>query len=254
MFTRCPNCQAVHALNASVLAHAEGRVRCGICEHEFPALSFLFDHWPDSDSAPPTRNPDAGPPLLGGENREPVEASNPEPPLPGQPQAGPVKDEARSSTGVSRRTWLWVLSLVLLATAINIGWTFREPLLEIPKVKAFLVRIGLLEEQLAGPFRDLSKLHLVSRDLHRHPTRAGMLALSITFVNRAPQSQPYPNIEIILSDAANQPLARREFLPSEYLSEMAVVPAGLSPSVHVPVLLEFADPGTAATGFEINFR
>lgn len=254
MFTRCPNCQTVHALNASLLAHAAGNVRCGACNHQYRALACLFDHWPNSDTTPPTFNPDAGSPLLGGESHAQEEEAKPSSPPSGQTQPDSSMAETNGPGGISRRSWLLILSALILATTVNITWTFREPLLAIPQVNAFLTDSGIIEQQAADPFRDISNLHLVSRDLHRHPTRTGMLALSITFVNRAQLAQPYPNIELILRDAANVPLATREFLPSEYLPGIAAVPAGLGPNVHVPVLLEFADPGTAATGFEINFR
>ena len=43
MFTSCPNCQKQFRIQASQLAIADGQVKCGVCDHEFSALSRLSD-------------------------------------------------------------------------------------------------------------------------------------------------------------------------------------------------------------------
>ena len=150
--------------------------------------------------------------------------------------------------------WITVFILLLLITLSNLLWTFREPLMENAVVQDFLVDAGMLKKKTAEPFRDVGRIHLVSRDMHSHPTRAGMLALSATFLNRAEKTQPYPVIEVTLTDASNTPLARRAFTPAEYLPARTASQSGLAPNVHVPILLEFADPGSSSVGFELKFH
>lgn len=247
MFTRCPNCRTVHALNASLIAYAGGRARCGTCKQKMNALAHLFDDWPASDTPAPASDRQAAPPLLGVED-ESAETVTKTEPLP----AGTVRIE--KTGGLTRSTWVAMLAVLLLITTANLAWTFREPLLANPQFFSVLTRLGLVDPKAVTPYRDTRKLHLVSRDMHRHPARTGMLALSITFVNRAERAQPYPGIELILRDTANQPLARRVFSPAEYLPVSPAAAGDLAPNIHVPVLLEFADPGVTATGFEINFQ
>ena len=159
----------------------------------------------------------------------------------------------------NRNWWLAVLVLLGLTTLANLAWTFKEPLLENPTVRTWLIEKGwlnseLMEELSVQPSRDLAMLHLVSRDMHQHPTRAGMLALSVIFVNRAAQAQPYPVIRVSLMNAANELLARRRFSADEYLPQSAEPQRGMPPNVHIPILLEFVDPGAGATGFELEFE
>jgi hypothetical protein len=159
----------------------------------------------------------------------------------------------------NRKWWLVLLVLLALTTMANLAWTFKKPLLENPAMRAWLVDKGLLngellEELAVMPFRDLTLLHLVSRDMHQHPTRAGMLALSVIFVNRAAQAQPYPVIRLKLMNSANELLAMRRFSADEYLPHNADLQSGMRPNVHIPILLEFADPGTGAAGFELEFE
>lgn len=228
MFTRCPKCQTVHTLNATLLAHGSGIVRCGYCDCNFNALAQLFDHWPDSDT-PPSR-PDAEPPVL--------EIAGGSPHFPGRKAREPEVADTKSP---NRAAWVAVFVLLAVITLSHLAWTFREPLL------------GLAQAPAEEVFRDPSKIHLVSRDLHQHPNRAGTLVLSASFVNRASQDQPYPDISLTLFDAAGQPLGRRLFTPRDYLPG-SEAQALLAPQVHVPILLEFIDPGERAVGFELEFE
>lgn len=248
MFSRCPQCQTVHKLSAAHLATASGLVCCGHCNCRYSALEQLFDYWPDSKSAPATTDTAALPPVLG---------------VP--PKIGPATIDGQDHGLAAlpedphRRWWLALLVLLGLTTLANVAWTFKAPLLEKAPVRTWLQNYGLLEkvapeEMDAKPPRDLSLLHLVSRDLHQHPTRAGMLALSVVFVNRAPQAQPYPVIRLSLKNAANEVLALRRFSAHEYLPPGAFPVTGMPPDVHIPILLEFADPGSGATGFELEFE
>ena len=144
------------------------------------------------------------------------------------------------------------MALVLLTLA-NAAWTFRDSLAENPFIGDWLQQTGWLQPGSDGLLQDPAQLQLVSRDMHAHPTRSGVLVLSITFVNLAKHSQVYPVLEITLLDAINRPVARRNLQPAEYLRPGADISAGLAPDVYLPVLLEFADPGMQAVGFEIHF-
>ena len=89
--------------------------------------------------------------------------------------------------------------------------------------------------------------------MHTHPTRSGILVLSLTFVNLAQSRQVFPEMEITLLDGSNQQVARRRFQPADYLSTGSNIQSGLATDVYLPVLLELGDPGEQAVGFEIKF-
>jgi hypothetical protein len=217
-------------------------VRCGVCDAAFDALASLFDHWPDTDSAPPGAV--AGTPVLG------AIAAQTDPPGTSDSTG---KTPTDAPPGALHRAWKAAFIVLAVLTVINLAWTFRVALLSQQIVSDTLTHFGWLEATPQAPYRDTNLLHLVSRDLHGHPAREDLLVLSAVFVNRAEQAQPYPTITLTLTGAGNEPLARRSFAPAEYL------PAGralglLAQLVHVPVLLEFADPGERAIGFELEFE
>jgi predicted Zn finger-like uncharacterized protein len=224
MFTRCPQCKTVHPLNAAVITRTRGLVQCGRCQRVFSALSFLYDEWPS-----PAEQAVA-------EDNLPVTGE------PGEP-----------GTRAMQLGWIMAMVFLTLLTIVNAAWTFREPLGEIPLVNDWLQQSGWLQVEQDGLLKDPQQFQLVSRDLHSHPTRAGILVLNLTFVNLAQHSQVFPVLELTLLDAANQAVARRRLQPADYLRPDADIKAGLAADVYLPVLLELGDPGNQAIGFEINF-
>lgn len=244
MFTRCPQCKTVHPLTAASIAHARGLVQCGQCGRSFSALSFLFDEWPSGEAHRPGSGPDAVLPILGRVNKtdSDAEKTSVEEDEPDPSMAKPVNLAWAAATG-----------LLVLLTLANITWTFREPLLKNPRVNTWVRQAGWLQVEQQGLLKDPQKIQLISRDMHTHPTRSGILVLSLTFVNLAERSQVFPELEITLMDAANQPVAQRQFHPGDYLRPGADTKAGLATDVYLPVLLELGDPGETAVGFEIRF-
>lgn len=155
---------------------------------------------------------------------------------------------------MSNKLWLMGTLVLLLITVINVGWTFRDRLLANPTVHQWLQDHNWVEaDKPKGMLKSPADIQLVSRDMHTHPTRTGILVLSVTFVNLAQQTQAFPVLRITLLDAGNQPIAQRRLQPIEYLRAGANVEAGLAPDVFLPILLELADPGEQAVGFEIEF-
>ncbi len=225
MFTRCPGCSTVHPLNAALLALGGGDVRCGRCGKRFDATALLFDAWPDPATKPALQDKGKPTPVLGLKLKDG-----------GAPEAMP---EPVAPKPRARWPWAVALTVLLALTAFNVVWT-------------------LLGEQFPGRggdgvFRDPAEVRLVSRDLETHPTRAGVLVLSATIVNEADRPQPRPDIQVTLLDLAGNPVARRRFIPSEYLPGDPDPGALMAPGAYLPFTLEFADPGETATGFEIEF-
>ena len=244
MFTRCPQCKTVHPLSAALISHARGLVQCGQCGRSFSALSFLFDEWPAGEAHRPASGPDATLPILGPIGKDGTESDD----------TSSDGDEPDPS-GVEPRQLGWILATGLLAllTLAHIAWTFRQPLLETPRLSSLINQENSVEAEQQGLLKDPQQIQLVSRDMHTHPTRSGILVLSLTFVNLSQRKQEFPELEITLMDAANQPVAQRRLQPVDYLRPGADIQTGLAADVYLPVLLELGDPGDQAVGFEIRF-
>jgi predicted Zn finger-like uncharacterized protein len=246
VFTRCKACHTVHPVNAALLAQNGGRYRCGKCNQTNDALAALFDEWPAAGDRPPS----AGDmPVLGlAIDLEAAARARLEP-----ADATPVADGGKPAAGYSRAArygWIALVVATLIAVIFLSADYFDRPL----PMRDTLVRLGLLEPSPSKPYRNLSHIHLVSRDLRTHPERPGALQLSATIVNRAARTQPYPVLEVTLLDAAGGELARQRFEPKEYLARGIPRDSGMTPQAYLPLILELDDPGEQAVGFEINFQ
>jgi predicted Zn finger-like uncharacterized protein len=250
MYTRCPGCSTVHPVNAALLAQGGGRYRCGKCNKASNALENLFDDWPAAGQKP------------GGAGDLPVLGLNIDFTRAGQARLEPagagLTGEAAPPPPRGRR-WLraaWVLAALVLAAVVvtELAEFNGTPLFERSDVDAALVKLGLKEPEARQPFRDLGQIRLVSRQLSAHPTRPGMLRLNATIVNRAAQRQRYPDIEVTLFDAAGARLSSLVFEPRDYLAPGSDHARGMTPQAYLPLSLDFDDPGSAAVGFEVDFR
>jgi len=254
MYTRCPGCHTVHPVNALLLAQERGNYRCGKCKQTNNALESLFDEWPDPGDHPPV----AGKLPVLGFNLD-LEAAKQARPRPREAsffidEEGGKERSTRRSKKMLRAAWITtVITLLILVTAY-LAEFFQQPLLDSPGVQDMLVKTGLKEPLPTAPFRNLDQIQLLSRIMHSHPTRPDALRLSLTIVNRAPRSQAFPKLEIILLDSGGQTLISHLFDSDQYLAEGADIETGMTPEAYVHISLDLADPGRQAVGFELQFR
>jgi hypothetical protein len=153
-----------------------------------------------------------------------------------------------------RAAWVSAL-LVLIYLVTSFLSDFFHP--STPNTSAEVgkpIKTGLEESSASGPFRNLEKLQLLSRDMRSHTTQAGVLSLSLTIVNRASRSQAYPDLNVILFDTGGQALSSQTFKPQEYLAEDAEIEEGMTPDAYLYISLDLDDPGRQAVGFELNFQ
>lgn len=250
MFTRCPACHTVHPVSAALLAADGGRYRCGKCQKTCNALESLFDQWPAAaEQAPgPAPTPTLG---LSIDLEQAARARQ-------APEGSGLDTGGEDAEPRSRGPWLrlaWIAAAIVLAGVI--AWEVAEfhgtPLPQRPEIERLLVRLGLREAPPPPVFRDLDRIHLVSRELRTHPVAPGRLVLKATIVNRAARKQPYPDLEVTLLDAAGQALSSQRFTPRDYLAAGADRSAGMAPQAYLPLTLELDDPGERAVGFELKF-
>jgi predicted Zn finger-like uncharacterized protein len=254
MFTRCPGCHTVHPVNALLLAQGSGKYRCGKCKQINNALESLFDEWPD----PGDHSTVAGKlPVLGFSLD--LEAAKQTRLLPGEVSLTSEEDGGEDQgTGrakkLLRAAWITSAIALLILVTVYLAEFFQQPLLDSPVVRDLLVKTGLTEPPPAVPLRNPDQIQLLSRDMRSHPTRPDALSLSLTIVNRAPRSQAFPGLEVILLDSSGQALISHLFEPGEYLADDADIETGMTPEAYLHISLDLADPGRQAVGFELHFR
>jgi len=289
MYTQCHQCLTVYRLQAQQLAKARGRFRCGHCGAVFDGLERLIEKLPDELFQDlPEEEPSATPvvlaiPAMRPPPRQPAlfvaegaHGGRREPRLPGEWLAldreraahAPVHFDAGHGShpplrieGASRRaqavrtggsTRWWFGSLILaLGLSGQIAYAERERLLDDARVRPWLDRV-CERMHCELPLRSqIDAIRLLSREVRPHPQAPKALMISASMVNNAEFTQRFPIVEVTLSDLGDRAIAKRRFLPSEYLADSGTdrgFPAGAT-----ALVFEVADPGQEAVAFEFRF-
>lgn len=260
MYTQCPECLTVFALDAASVAQAHGSVRCGHCTTVFDALATLTEALPPEpfDSLP-AHTPTPAPPQLV----EPVYRPQPLQPslfVPttasshATPAAPAFARRARASGGGHPGRWAAGCALLALALAGQLAWAQRDALVANDTLRPWLARTCQALHCTLPPVKDVHQLSLISRDIRPHPSVPGALIISATLRNDADFTQPYPVLGITLSDLDENRVAMRRFLPAEYIRDPKLRAAGLAPGAEAALVFEVEDPGKNAVAFEFSFE
>jgi hypothetical protein len=103
------------------------------------------------------------------------------------------------------------------------------------------------------PLRDINRIEIVNRNVLAHPSILEALMITATFVNIAPFPQPYPIMQISLTNLQGKVIAARRFSPQEYLSGTQSSTKLMPPGQPVIASTEVLDPGHGVVAFEFKF-
>ena len=206
-----------------------------------------------------------------GEEALALTAEQPEPTADEQteiPDAGPAPTERFSNDPTTNlfewefkaapgnpRTGLWLtLSILLLLCAVvQAGYIFRTPILvSVPQARPVYQRVCQWLSCDIGLPRLAEQLHIDASDLQLiDPEKPNLVQLTALVRNRAPVAVEFPALELTLTNVQEQVVARRVFLPSEYLTEPSSVTQGIRGRGEISVNL-FLDTGPLrAAGYRI---
>ncbi len=243
MQTRCPQCLAVHPLEADRAEGEDGSFHCPECSANFDAHAHLTDAEPDIDAAATVADE---PPEDQGELFGP----RPRPPQPAAPSF--VHRRIRIPRPPQWRWWLASLALLILLLAIR-PIADRDRLARDPDWRPSLQRIcGTLGCTLR-PWHELSAFEVTARDVRPHPSAKGALLITVTFRNNAAFAQAWPLLELTMSDLNGRDIGMRRFRPQEYLGS-ATKATLIAPGQSANATLEVVDPGRDAVAFAFEFR
>lgn len=235
MVTSCPACTTTFRVTAEQLKQREGKVRCGKCSGVFDAFKSLAT-LPDAE---PAEAPDGGAEADAAVAVPEVRAAQDErPPAQGALDIGPAAVDtgapaAVASTGTRRSTrrWPWVAGAVVLgiALALQLVYAFRDQVAAAwpgtrPVLERVCARIGCV---VAFP-RRAEQLAIESSDLLADPKQANVVVLTASLRNRGSSVVAHPALELTLTNAQDQAIARRVFQPADYLKDPAAADRGLA--------------------------
>lgn len=278
LFTRCPDCSTVFRVTTRHLQASGGQVRCGRCHAVFDAFASLTAKPPGENQTPAaaaevesvtaavTNGPERAAEPSASFEAQSTDTKN----VVAKAQTAPVVERKRPTesdagtnlyewefkpTPKQRRTGLWLtLSLLLFISAlIQAGAIFRtEIMVSFPQVKPlYELACKRLSCEIGLP-RLADQLNIDASDLQFiDPQRPNLVKLTALVRNRSRVPVEYPAFELTLTNAQEQVVARRVFLPSDYLEDTEKTDSGLAGRRELAVSL-FLDTGALrAAGYRI---
>lgn len=118
----------------------------------------------------------------------------------------------------SSKVFTLIALLLVLALAGQSAFHWRgEIAVAMPGLRPALATLsGALGQDVPLP-HDADLVSIEASDLQTDAARGGLLILQATLRNRAPHAQPWPLLELSLTDTLDNAIVRRVFQPSEYL-------------------------------------
>jgi len=151
------------------------------------------------------------------------------------------------------RLWLSLSLLMLVGALVQAGYVFRtEVLVNLPQAKPVYQKICSWLSCEIGLPRLAEQLHIDASDLQLlDPRKPNLVKLTALVRNRARVPVEYPAFELTLTNAREQVVARRVFVPGEYLAEDVRKEEGLPGRQELSVNLYLDTGPLRAAGYRI---
>lgn len=267
LVTRCPQCATAFRVLPAQLSAKGGKVRCGKCGAVFDGVSHLV-----AEMAPELPEPS---PQLGlfepGQRARRVPAGPDASAIATAPRTAKAPVDAHEEppaiaeeigflverAPVRRFNVAWgLLSLIALAGLVaQATFHFRTELgVLVPDLRpALSAACDAIGCEVRLP-RRAELMSIESSELQADGQRDAVIVLNAVLRNRAPFPQEFPSLELTLTDAGEQPLARRVLLPPDYVRERSaadVIHNGIAPGAEFVLRVPLDARRVAATGYRL---
>lgn len=162
------------------------------------------------------------------------------------------RERAPISTRAHLRAIAAVSALVLLLT-LQLLLAQRNELAANPRWRPLVGTLcGVLHCTLP-PWREPTAFTMLSRDVRPHPGAPGTLLINASFRNDARWPQPWPSLQLTLSDLDGRMVGARAFAAREYLGA-APTQKELAPGQSAAITLAVVEPAPNVVAFTFDFR
>ena len=262
MVTKCPGCGTTFRVTPQQLQAQHGMVRCGRCATVFDGFKTLatlpdelpFEAGPQSAAsgsiepaaAEVVTQPQVETGLLPAPAQE-IALPEPQPEFGAEPFAVETLPQRRAGG------WAFGILLLLIVLAAQAAYFYRSDIAaNVPEARPYLARMcEYLRCTVALPQRP-RLISIEGSDMQEpDPANPGLIALTATLRNQATIGLGYPSLDVILTDTRERTVARRIFLPAEYLDPGKDVGAGIPPNAEITIRLDVDTGSLGAAGFRL---
>ena len=270
--TRCPRCSTLFRVTPAQLQLRAGKVRCGRCMHVFDGLQALAveqgraaelarmesaDGGANLDAPAVAASESSTMPAAVRDTAAPVveqRAAPTAPTLAPAPEGEPPARSWRLSRPTPAQGWAVGCLVLLVFLGLQLAFVYRSEL--AARYPVMKTSFGALCD-VAGCVVTLpQRPHLVkieASDVHMIDVgRPGFIQLTATLRSYANYDLAYPALDLVLTNANEHALARRVFVPDEYLDATRDPKRGLSPNAEITVALDLDTTDLKASGFRLD--
>ena len=152
------------------------------------------------------------------------------------------------------RWWAAGAVLLMLLLAGQVAYFYRSELaVQYPGLKPLLVQLCEPLGCAVAPPQRPRLISIEASDLQvNDPARPGIIQLTATLRNHAGHDLGYPALDLVLTNTREHTVARRIFMPVEYLESGADARAGIPPNAEVTLRLNIDSGDLGAAGFRLD--
>ena len=225
-------------------ATAPGRAAPAITEARLqPAIEIALASAAELRGAAPQPEAEVPAQVKPGVAREPYETF----------AAVPFAAETEPTRG--RGGWAFGIVALLLMLVAQGAYFYRgEIASSVPELRPHLNRMcDFLRCTVALPQLERGQISIEASDMQAlDPTHPGQIALTATLRNQATIALGYPALDVVLTNVKDHTVARRIFLPAEYLDTGKDPRAGIPANAEVTVRLNLDSGDLGAAGFRLD--
>ena len=154
----------------------------------------------------------------------------------------------------SRKIFLWTLLsslILLLLLGLYIYSNFNQ-LARQDSTRPWLATICPVLDCELPPKVAIEQIKSSNLQVRSHPDFSGAILVNAIIYNRAAYNQSFPLLELVCLDQHDQPLTRRLFKPSQYLSDTENQQQML-PQTPIHIAIETLKPSEDTVNYRLNF-
>jgi predicted Zn finger-like uncharacterized protein len=243
--TVCPHCDTRFKITQAQLEAHHGMVRCGHCLQAFDTRPNFAPDQLDLELELPILDKPVAPRDSKVAVLQPMTLAE---------QVAIVQDDDDSKFQPKRRSWPWEIAalLLLLMLLAQAAYFFRVNLAEqLPGLKPALIGYCRILKCSVPLPQHTDLISIESSELEADPANENQIILNVLLRNRAPYAQAFPNLELTLNDNHDKALARRMFIPADYLPPAENEAAGLLPNHELGIKLHLNTTGLKPSGYRL---
>ena len=154
------------------------------------------------------------------------------------------------------RNALLSLSIVILSGLLSgqYLWRHKDLYSQLPQLRPLYEQACTMLDCDLPDYTDIDSIRSENLTVRTHPTFTNGLMVNTIIRNTAAFDQPFPLLILSFNSAANNVIALREFLPSEYLESGLRSVQSMPPMTPIQIGLAMMDPGPEAVNYTLAFR